>query len=119
VQAFVERFVAGDRKATLITPKGYGIEPPFKRLRRPHQVVVEMRTNATRSFGFFASRDTYVAMFLVEVSPLKTRTRGTETTGDREDPYRVVAAKVEKLLCRLSSSEIDRTTNVEDLVSDL
>jgi hypothetical protein len=94
VEGLVERFVAGDRRAILITPKGYGSEPPFKRLGPPHEVVVTMRTLHTRSFGFFAAPDTYVALFLAELSTLKPSGSGPRRRG-RKDPYRAFAAKVE------------------------
>lgn len=118
VEGLVERFVAGDRRATLITPKGYGSEPPFKRLDRPHEVVVTMRTLHTRSFGFFAAQDTYVALFLAELSALKPSHGSGPRRRGRKDPYRAFAAKVETFLSRLTANEIDRTTDVEDLISD-
>jgi hypothetical protein len=115
VAGLVEQFVAGDRRVMLITPQGNGMEPPFKRLRAPHEAVVEMRTTTTRTFGFFSARDTYVALFLAEVSTLKTY---RPAVGSRKDPYHDFAAKVETFLSRLTPTEIDRTTNVEELISD-
>lgn len=76
-----------------------------------------MRTLHTRSFGFFAAPDTYVALFLAELSTLKPSGSGPRRRG-RKDPYRAFAAKVETFLRRLTASEIDGTTDVEDLISD-
>jgi hypothetical protein len=42
---------------------------------------------------------------------------GPRRRGSR-DPYRAFAAKVETFLSRLTANEIDRTTDVEDLISD-
>jgi hypothetical protein len=66
-------------------------------------------------FRFFSARDTYVALFLAEVSTLKTY---RPAVGSRKDPYHDFAAKVETFLSRLTPTEIDRTTNVEELISD-
>jgi len=105
-------------RAILITPEGYGSEPPFKRLDPPHEVVVTMRTEHTRSFGYFAARDTYVALFLAEVTTLKPPPGSGRRRRGPNDPYGILATKVEKFLRRITASEIDRTTNVEDLISD-
>ena len=110
VLGLVEQFVSGDRRAILVRPQGNGMEPPFKRLKDPHCVVVTMRTQATRSFGFFAGLDTFVAVELVETTALK------EKSGS--DPYREYARKVEKFIERLSENDIDRTTDVEILITD-
>jgi hypothetical protein len=110
VLGLVEQFVAGDRRAILVRPNGNGMEPPFKRLNSPHNGVVTMRTQATRSFGFFAGFDTFVALYLEETKALKFR--------GRSDPYREYACKVEAFLRRLSEKEIDRTTNVESLITN-
>ncbi len=108
----VERFVLGDPKATLVRPVGDGMDPVFKRMRVPHAVVVEMRTQATRSFGFFARVNTYVALYLDETDELKRKVRAGE------NPYEEHAKNVERVLRRVVDKDIDRTTNVEALVTD-
>ena len=110
VLGLVEQFVAGDRRAILVRPNGNGMEPPFKRLKSPHNVVVTMRTHATRSFGFFAGFDTFVALYLEETKILKVP--------GHSDRYREYACKVEAFLRRLSENDIDRTTDVESLITD-
>src|SRR5207249_4459007 len=60
VLGLVERFVCGDPKATLVRPRGDGMDPVFKRLDPPNSAVVEMRTERTRTFGFFARVNTYI-----------------------------------------------------------
>jgi hypothetical protein len=40
VLGLVERFVRGDPKATLVRPKGDGMDPVFKHLRPPNSAVV-------------------------------------------------------------------------------
>jgi hypothetical protein len=86
------------------------MDPLFKRLVPPNTAVVEMRTEATRTFGFFARTNTFVAVFLAETSTLKA-------IGDR-DPYKECAAKVQAVLGRISAADIDRRTDVEKLVTD-
>jgi hypothetical protein len=111
VLGLVERFVRGDPKATLVRPQGDGMDPVFKRLRRPNSAVVEMRTERTRTFGFFARVNTFVAVSIVETAAL-------ETSG-KSDPYEEHAAKVQAVIRRLGAADIDRTTDVERLVTDV
>jgi hypothetical protein len=112
VFGLAERFVAGDPKAHLVAPQGYGMDPPFKRLRRRYSAVVEMRTAATRSFGFFARPNKYVAVFLDTTENLKHPHGQT-------DPYQEYGRKVEAILARLSPTEINRITPIDDLITDI
>lgn len=109
----VERFVCGDPKATLVRPQGDGMDPVFKRLRPPNSTVVEMRTERTRTFGFLARVNTYFAVSIAETATLKRR------ASSNSDPYEEHAAKVQALIRRLSAADVDRTTDVEKLVTDL
>jgi hypothetical protein len=86
------------------------MDPLFKRLVPPNTVVVEMRTKETRTFGFFARINTFVAVFLAETNTLKA-IRNT-------DPYKEYATKIRAVLGRISDADIDRITNVETLVTD-
>ena len=81
VLGLVERFVVGDPKGQLILPIGDGSEPLFKRMRHPNECVVEMRTVATRSFGFFTGLDTFAALFLEEVRIPKEKPAPGQSSG--------------------------------------
>ena len=112
ILGLVERFVCGDPKATLVRPQGDGMDPVFKRLRLTQFPVVEMRTERTRTFGFLARVNTYFAVSIAETATLKRR-------ASNSDPYEEHAAKVQALIRRLSAADVDRTTDVEKLVTDL
>jgi hypothetical protein len=56
LNGLVETFVCGWPRDKLIRKDGFGMEPPFRRMRPPFSAVVEMRTEHTRTFGFFAGR---------------------------------------------------------------
>jgi hypothetical protein len=112
VLGFVERYVAGDDKAKLVRPQGDAMNPPFERMRHPHSVVVEMRTFATRSFGFFSQANVFVALFLEETDALK-RAKAAGT-----DRYKAYADKVEILLSKLTKTDVDGVTDVDQLVTD-
>jgi hypothetical protein len=110
VLGLVERFVCGDPNATLVRPQGDGMDPVFKRLRPPNSAVVEMRTERTRTFGFFARVNTYVAVSIAETAALK---------GSRKsDPYEEHTTKVQAVIRRLSAADVNATTEVEKLVTD-
>jgi hypothetical protein len=111
VLGLVERFVCGDSKATLVRPRGDGMDPVFKRLDPPNSAVVEMRTERTRTFGFFARVNTYVAVSIAETATLKAP--------GEFDPYEEHAAKVQAVIRLLSAADVDRTTAVERLVTDI
>jgi hypothetical protein len=111
VLGLVERFVCGDPKATLVRPLGDGMDPVFKRLDPPNSAVVEMRTERTRTFGFFARVNTYIAVSIAETATLKARSE--------IDPYEEHAAKVQAVIRLLSAADVDRTTAVEELVTDI
>jgi hypothetical protein len=113
VLGLVNQFVSNDPKATLVTPRGNGMDPPFVRMHPPHSVVVEMRTTATRSFGFFARQNTYVALFLDET----TRLKRPDGSPDRAQ-YDAYATRVEAFLNRLTQTDIDRTTAINALITD-
>jgi hypothetical protein len=91
--------------------RGHGMDPVFKRLDPPNSAVVEMRTEKTRTFGFFAGLNTYVAVSMAETATLKI--------AGKSDPYEEHAAKVQALISRLRAADIDRTTDVEKLVTDV
>ena len=111
VLGLVERFACGDPKATLVRLQGDGMDPVFKRLRPPNSAVVEMRTRRTRTFGFFARVNTYVAISIVETETLKA--------SSKSNPYEEHAAKVQAVIRRLRAADVDRTTDVEKLVTDV
>jgi hypothetical protein len=110
VQGLVERFVCGDPKAQLVRPQGDGMDPVFKRLDPPNAAVVEMRTAKTRTFGFFARVNTYVAVSIAETAVLKQ--------SNKSDPYEEHAKRVQTIIRRLSVTDVDETTHVERLVTD-
>jgi hypothetical protein len=110
VIGLVERFVCGDPKATLVRPQGDGMDPMFQRMRAPNYAVVEMRTQKTRTFGFFARVNTYVAISIAETATLKA--------SSESDPYEEHAAKVQAVIRRLRAADVDRTTEAETLVTD-
>jgi hypothetical protein len=111
VLGLVERFVCGDPKATLVRPQGDGMDPVFKRLRPPNSAVVEMRTERTRTFGFFAHVNAYVAVSIADTAMLKR--------SSRPDPYEEHAKKVQAVIRQLGAADIDRSTDVEKLVTDI
>jgi len=111
ILGLVERFVCGDPKATLVRPQGDGMDPVFKRLRPPNSAVVEMRTERTRTFGFFAGVNTYVAISIAETATLKA--------SSKLDPYEEHAGRVQAVIGRLRAADVDRTADVEKLVSDV
>jgi hypothetical protein len=87
------------------------MDPVFKRLVPPNSAVVEMRTERTRTFGFFSRVNTYIAVCIAETATLKT--------SGKRDPYEEHAAKVQAVIRRLSATEVDRTTDIEQLVTDV
>ena len=109
VAQMVESFVIGWPPAHMIRPRGFGMDPPFKRLRPPYQAVVEMRTNQTRSFGFFARQGVFVAHTLACTDALKGRAQGAA------DPYADHARDVQKLLARIAAEDKDETSAIETL----
>ena len=120
VEGLVGRFVAGDPKSTLVGKSVGGIHPVFKRLDHPRSVIVEMRTRHTRSFGFFVRRNVFVAVNIKLKANLKTTPDGRKAVrGSEEDPYVVASRPVIRFIeLRMAPSEVDRETDVDDLISD-
>jgi hypothetical protein len=108
LDSFVETFVIGWPRARLVRPVGFGMEPPFRRMRAPRAPVVEMRTAATRSFGFFVRAGVFVAHRL----DLADNTHADPTL------YARYGDDVLALLARMDPSEQDATTDVEMLTGD-
>lgn len=102
--ALANAFVRGDPKAHLVRPRGEGSDPIFRRMRSPYACAVEFRTWDTRTFGFFARRDTFVACYVALADEIKQQSL-YETHGDR----------VCRILSRLVATEYDCKSDVEDL----
>ena len=102
--ALASAFVRGDPKSHLIRPRGEGSEPIFRRMRRPRACVVEFRTWDTRTFGFFAKRDTFVACSVGLADEIK-----------KQDLYAAHGQRVVSILARLLPTEYDCKSDVEDL----
>jgi len=88
------------------------MEPPFVRMRHPNAVAVEMRTFATRSFGFFSRADVFVALFLEETETLK------RAVAAGTDLYKTHCDKVRLFVSKLTGTDVDGVTDVEQLVTD-
>lgn len=73
-------------------------------MRPPSACVVELRTWDTRTFGFFAKRDIFVACAVGLADEIKT-----------QDLYAAHAQMVTRLLARLLPTEDDSNSDVEDL----
>ena len=108
VSGLATRFVAGDTWNQMLVSKGDGSEPIFRRMRKPNECVVEMRTVQTRTFGFFARTHLFVACSIVLTDLLKA---------EGNAGYLRHAADVQKLISRLSPSEYDCTTDVRSLIA--
>lgn len=103
--ALANAVVRGDPKPHLVRPHSEGSAPIFRRMRSPRTCVVEFCTWDTRTFGFFAKRDTFVACYVRLADEIKKQ-RLYEAYGDR--------------VCRLLESkllptEYDCESDVEDL----
>lgn len=108
LDGLVETFVAGFPRNHLVRPQGYAMDPPFRRMWAPHAAVVEMRTRDTRTFGFFVRKDLFVAM----------RLDLADSVHDHPELYEEHAKMVERLLARMSSSDVDVSSSVDDLIGD-
>jgi hypothetical protein len=108
LDGFVETFVAGYPRAMLVRPQGYGMDPPFHRMRSPRQAAVEMRTADTRTFGFFVKRGVFVAHRLALADDTHADTALYGIHGDA----------VLTLMARMSSTDTDERSPVDDLVGD-
>ncbi len=108
VVGFVDQFVAGMPAAQLERPRGYAMAPMFERMRPPNTAVVEMRTNDTRTFGFFACPNVFVAIKLELVTTLKAD----------KTLYLTNALIVQKLIARMDAAAVETTTDAKYLVTD-
>jgi hypothetical protein len=108
LNGLIETFVIGTPREKLIRKAGFGMEPPFQRMRDGYSPVVEMRTQATRTFGFFVRAGVFVALRL----DLADSTHGDPTL------YGRYGGDVMKLLSRMDSSDKDETSDVETLIGD-
>jgi hypothetical protein len=108
LDGFVETFVSGRPRRHLIRKIGFGMDPPFQRMRKPFTAVVEMRTQATRTFGFFVHKDVYVAY----------RLDTADNTHANRELYQRYGDDVVKLLAKMIPSDKDVTSDVEDLIGD-
>ena len=100
-------FVIGEPPARLIRPHCEGMHPTFKRMRRPHAAVVEMRTQGTRTFGFFHLPNVFVAHVVTAADDVKREAGG----------YVRRAEAVEIFMSRLAPDQIDGTCDVAQLVT--
>ena len=106
LDGLVETFVCGAARAHLVRKIGFGMDPPFRRMRPPRSAVVEMRTEATRTFGFFVCSGVFVAHQL----DLSANTHADESLYDH------YGDKVLTLLNRVGDQYKDETSDVEDLI---
>lgn len=105
----IDMFVRGEPVSRLIRPRGYAMEPPFRRMRPPRGEVVEMRTEQTRTFGFFVCANVFVADAIVLTNQLKADKLLYKKHADRVRQI---------LMASLLPTEIDGVTNVQALVTD-
>lgn len=107
VSGFLDNFVSGKPVATLERPIGFASKPMFRRMSKPDVAVVEMRTWDSRTFGFFARRNIFVGVTLLETGFAK-----------RNNLYRANAMIVHRLMARILPEWLDQTTDVSHLVTD-
>ena len=108
LDGFVESYVIGEPRQRLVRPFGYGMEPPFHRMRPPVQAVVEMCTLQTRTFEFFARKNVFVAL----------RLDRADITHANTELYRFHGSAVKSIMDRLAVSDKDETSDVEELIGD-
>lgn len=108
LDGLVETFAIGWPRSKLVRPQGYGMEPPFRRMRPPHEAIVEMRTEHTRTFGFFARMDLFVAW----------RLDLADNTHKHPQLYEAHAEAVMKVVGKMSSSDIDAIAHIDDLIGE-
>lgn len=106
--SLVEMFVAGQPADNMIRPRGPGMHPIFQRMRAPNIGVVEMKTELTRTFGFFKGENAFVG-HIVDLA---------ETVHNDRRLYDIYGSEVLKVMGRISSSEKDITTDVNTLIRD-
>jgi hypothetical protein len=110
VGGLIDQFVSGERLARMVRPVGHGMEPPFQRMVPPNRAVVEMRTEAVRTFGLMGT-NTFVAISLETKDALLARKT------DTFDPYKEHAATCRKWLARIAASEIDSVSEINVLIA--
>jgi hypothetical protein len=108
MDGLIETFVIGWTRDRLIRKQGFGMEPPFQRMRPPRSVVVEMKTAETRTFGFFVRVGVFVA-HRVDLS---------DNTHANCNLYETYGDDVRKIVARMASSDKDETSDVELLIGD-
>ena len=108
VAGLVDDFVLGRPPAALIRAVGYGMDPPFKRMWPPRHAVVEMRTEGTRSFGFFAGPDVFVAHRLIAKKDLADQPKLYATIGDEV---------LTKFIAHVAPTDVDRVSDVTYLIT--
>lgn len=108
LDGLIETFVISWPRAKLIRKAGFGMDPPFQRMRGRHSPVVEMRTQATRTFGFFVREAVFVALRL----DLADRTHADPTLYER------YGDDVMRLLDRMDLSDKDASSSVETLIGE-
>jgi hypothetical protein len=108
VDGLVEAFVTGEPRSHLVRPHGFGMEPPFRRMRVPHEGVVEMRTAETRTFGFFVRQDVFVAL----------RLDLADCTHKHPERYVTYAGIVTRVISRMETSDKDETSPIDDLIGE-
>jgi hypothetical protein len=108
MDGLIETFVIGWTRDRLIRKQGFGMEPPFQRMRPPRSAVVEMRTADTRTFGFFVRAGVFVAH----------RADLADHTHADAELYKTYGDDVGKILARMASSDKNETSDVELLIGD-
>jgi hypothetical protein len=108
LSGLIETFVRGWPRSKLIRKDGFGMEPPFKRMRPPLSSVVEMRTEYTRTFGFFAGPRVFVGHRLDLADVIHANPQ----------LYLDYGADVMRMLARIAESDKDQTSDIEDLIGE-
>jgi hypothetical protein len=111
VRGFLDRYVDGEPLHRLIRPDGYAMFPPFKRLDPPHSEFVELRTEDTRTFGFFTRGGAYIADRIVLTGTLKKPDR----SADRAAYAAVVEDMKQRWVDRLDPAEIESSSDVANI----
>ena len=108
LDGLVETFVCGWPRNRLIRKAGFGMDPPFQRMQGRYSPAVEMRTEATRTFGFFVRKGVFVAH----------RLDLADNTHADPSLYGQYGDAILALLARLALSEKDETSDVDELIGD-
>lgn len=105
--ALVDRYVDGTPRSRLARPYSFGSEPIWQRMRPPRAAVVEFKTWDTRTFGFFARPNVFIACGVGLADVIK-----------RQQLYGVHGDRALLFMARIRSTEIDGVTDVTSLVTD-